>query len=98
MYFQIYCLYQTYQIPGPVSTGYDEQVHPKFKTLIGLYSAPSPLDPTIVSPIGSFAHIISFVESYREPTTYQKATMSPQGQPWKATMDKEYNSLMDHHT
>lgn len=81
----------------PIST--DEPIQPKFKSLTELYSdpppsatspsAPLPFDTPSVSPLLSYANMISSAESYREPATYHQATMSPQAQLWKEAMNRE---------
>ena len=50
------------------------------------------------SPTTSFVNMVHSAATYREPATYKQATMSPQAAYWKATMEREYDSLMENHT
>ena len=80
-------------------------------TLTDIYSAHAPAAPASAttscppssgfsasSPHISFANMIHYAETYREPATYKQATMSPQAAFWKAAMEREYDSLMENHT
>ena len=64
-----------YSHPTPLSNMVDEPIQPKFKKLTDLYSDSSPPN---IPPTTSFANMISSAETYREPATFQQATMSPQ--------------------
>lgn len=64
-----------YSHPTPLSNMVDEPIQPKFKKLTDLYSDSSPPN---IPPTTSFVNMISSAETYREPATFQQATMSPQ--------------------
>ena len=80
-----------------VPDSFEEPLHPKFKSLTELYTPSSPTHSNSSSH-SSFVNMIHTAETYREPSTYKQTTMSPQAQYWKATMEKEYESLMENRT
>ena len=86
-------------IPTPAD---GEPVHPKYRSISDLYSAPTSPNTASTSqpdnPTFSFANMIHTAETYREPPTYKATTMSPQAALWKAAMEREYDSLMDNQT
>ena len=86
-------------VPTPLL---DEPVHPRYRSISDLYSEPPSIavdpDPLPESNQFSFANMIHTAETYREPSTYKAATMSPQAALWKAAMEREYDSLMENRT
>lgn len=82
---------------GPTSSDIAEPLNPKYRTLTDIYFAFA-FHPATVDTPPSFANLVQTTDTYREPTTYKQATMSPQATLWKATMEREYNSLMENKT
>ena len=58
-------------------------------------SESAPSGSTVPQQPISFANMIHYAETYREPTTYKQATISPQVALSNATMKREYDSLME---